>query len=197
MALQDILDVIAADAEKEAEALLAQSEQERAAREAEAQRRATERRQSIIADARTAAGHERARLLHRARLDNTRGLVAAQEDAFQAILQRARQQLSRLRQRDDYPALLSTWLDEALAAAHDAAVVSVHPDDEALARNLLAVRDRQARLECTLNTWGGLLVASEDGRVVVENTVEARLARALPDLRPLLAAQLTNPNQTP
>ncbi len=197
MALQHILEAIAADAESEAEALLAQAEQECAARVAEAQRRATERRQNIVADARIAAGHERARLLHRARLDNTRGLVAAQEDAFQSILRRAREQLGGLRQRSDYPALLAAWLDEALTAAHDAAVVSMHPDDEILVRDLLAARDRQVRLERTLATGGGVVVASQDGRVVVENTVEARLTRALPDLRSLLAAQLTGPSRTP
>jgi vacuolar-type H+-ATPase subunit E/Vma4 len=39
-----------------------------------------------------------------------------------------------------------------------------------------------------LNTWGGLIAASADGRVVVINTLEARLEQALPFLRRHLAA---------
>jgi vacuolar-type H+-ATPase subunit E/Vma4 len=39
-----------------------------------------------------------------------------------------------------------------------------------------------------LDCWGGLIAQSEDGRVVVINTLETRLERAIPYLRRYLAA---------
>jgi vacuolar-type H+-ATPase subunit E/Vma4 len=39
-----------------------------------------------------------------------------------------------------------------------------------------------------LNCWGGLIVKSEDGRVVVINSLETRLERAIPFLGHYLSA---------
>jgi vacuolar-type H+-ATPase subunit E/Vma4 len=43
-------------------------------------------------------------------------------------------------------------------------------------------------VSCELNCWGGLTAKSEDGRVVVINTLESRLERATAFLRRHLAA---------
>jgi len=43
-----------------------------------------------------------------------------------------------------------------------------------------------------LDCWGGLVAKSEDGRIVVINTLEERLERATPFLRRYLAAFFEN-----
>jgi vacuolar-type H+-ATPase subunit E/Vma4 len=61
------------------------------------------------------------------------------------------------------------------------------PRDRQLLDTLLSRMGLCLPISYTLNCWGGLIAASEDGRVVVINTVEARLERATPYLRGYLA----------
>ncbi len=196
MALQAILQAIADDAEAQAAAIVAQAETDAGLRLQSARRDAEERRQGILLKAAAEAENERSRLLHRARLDVSRVLVAAQEQAFQAIMAHTAELLAHARSRPDYPNLFTALMQQALDATSGPVSVGVHDVDRALATSVLAANprpapastsDRIVRLEAGLDTWGGVAVRSEDGRVVTTNTLESRLERSLPDLRPLLS----------
>ena len=187
MSLQHILQTIADDAEQQARAILQEAQARREARLAEAQQQADALRAQILAEAEAEAEQERARLLHRARLERMRKLVAVQETAFQAALQRARDRLAQTRGREDYPAIFAALLREALAAQEPGAVVHVAGEDRDLARRVLNELGQDAPLTGGLSAWGGVEVHSPDDRIITLNTLESRLSRAEPDLRPLLA----------
>lgn len=187
MALQDILEAIAAEAEAEATAILRQVEAEAAEQRAAAEKQANARRQQLLAEAEAQAAQERSRLLHRARLDTIRRLVEVQEQAFLAALNIAKDELARIRCRPEYDAVFAALLREALAVSEELTVVRVDPRDGERAMALVGATHT---VEPTLTTWGGVVALSRDGRVMVENTLESRLERALPDLRALLAPLL-------
>ena len=200
MALQDILDVIAADAEQEATAILTSASQAYEARLETARQEAAALHDDILADAERAAQQERARRLHRSRLENQRLQVQVQDAAFLAAVRCAQQTLAASRQRPDYDQILDRLLDEALAHFDEPVQVVVAPEDVDRVQPLLEARPGQSHtVETQTGLAPGVVVRSSDGRVVTENTVESRLQRALVDLRPLLADLLSDakPPQRP
>lgn len=200
MALQDILDVIAADAEQEATAILTSASQAYEARLETARQEAAALHDDILADAERAAQQERARRLHRSRLENQRLQVQVQDAAFLAAVRCAQQTLAASRQRPDYDQILNRLLDEALAHFDEPVQVVVAPEDVDRVQPLLEARPGQPHtVETQTGLAPGVVVRSSDGRVVTENTAESRLQRALVDLRPLLADLLSDakPPQRP
>lgn len=188
MALQDILRVIAADAEREAATLEQAGEAAYQAQLQAAAAQAEALRSAILAEARRTAEHEKARRLHRVRLEALREQVQVQEAAFREAVRRAQQQLAEARRRADYASLLASLLDEALAPFEEPVVVVVHPDDAAVVRDLLAAPGRPpSQVELDAGLAPGVIVRSHDGRLVSDNTLPSRLERALPDLHSLLS----------
>jgi vacuolar-type H+-ATPase subunit E/Vma4 len=200
VALQDILDVIAADAEQETTAILTSAGQAYDARLEAARQEAASLRDDILADAERAAQQERARRLHRSRLENQRLQVQVQDAAFLAAVRCAQQTLAGCRERPDYDQILYKLLDEALARFDEPVQVVVAPQDVDRVQALLEARPGQAHgVEAQAGLAPGVVVRSSDGRVITENTVESRLQRTLVDLRPLLADLLSDaePSERP
>lgn len=188
MALQDILRVIAADAEREVAALEQAGEAAYQARLRAAAAQAEELRAAILHEARRAAEHEKARRLHRVKLEALREQVQVQEASFREAVRRAQQQFIEARQRADYASLLAPLLTEALAPFEEPVVVVVHPDDADIIRDLLTAPGcPPSQVEMDASLAPGVVVRSRDGRLVSDNTLPSRLARALPDLHSLLS----------
>ena len=190
MALADILQ----DIEREADAEVARIGDE-ARREADrlvaAARSAADRDASELDEVRGAAfDEERRRLLILARTEATDALRGAREQLAEWVLERVRDRLGGVRAEPAYPAVLRALLDEALGALPDARTIAVDRRDVDLAETLVAQLDpagaRGLRVTPALETWGGVEVAAADPRLV-RDTLEERLARATPYLRPLLA----------
>jgi vacuolar-type H+-ATPase subunit E/Vma4 len=60
--------------------------------------------------------------------------------------------------------------------------------DRALLENILIAMELNPQVDYSLNSWGGIVAKSEDDRVVVINTLEARFERAAPQMRRYLGA---------
>ncbi|OFW71334.1 MAG: hypothetical protein A2Y55_05530 [Actinobacteria bacterium RBG_16_68_12] len=125
---------------------------------------------------------EAARRRSAARLDSGRMLREACEQSLQEALAGLRARLASFRDEEAYPKVLGTLLREAREALPVAARVLVDPRDAELARRLA---DGLA-LEPVLEVWGGVVLESDDGRLV-RNTLEERLTNAEPALRVELA----------
>lgn len=193
MSLQAILDNIRAvgdaqirEIEKEARiqssGILAQARMEAAQAEEEA---------SVNACAPAIA--ERARIIHRARLDALRIVGSIREDLVDGAITRTREHLAFFRSDPAYPKVLHTLTEEALAqlASSEGAGKSqllADPRDKRLMENILEDLNPNISVSYELNCWGGLIAQSEDERVVVINTLESRLEQAAPFLRSHLAA---------
>jgi vacuolar-type H+-ATPase subunit E/Vma4 len=188
MALQDILHIIVADAEHEAATIEQAGEAAYQARLQAAAAQAEALRAGILAEAQRDAEHEKARRLHRVKLEALREQVLVQEAAFKEAVRRSQQQLAQVRQQPDYATVLTQLLAEALAPFDEPVVVMVHPNDAGIIRDILSAPGHPpCQVEIDNNLAPGVVVRSHDGRLVSDNTLASRLQRALPDLHSLLS----------
>lgn len=137
---------------------------------------------------------ERARIFHRARLEALQIIGNGREALVDAALDQTRGHLEGLRTDEAYPSVLKRLTEDAL---NELAISLEEPGrarleadvrDRDLLENILAENRMNLEVDYTLNCWGGLIAKSQDGRVVVINTLEARFERATPFLRRYLAA---------
>jgi V/A-type H+-transporting ATPase subunit E len=147
---------------------------------------------------------ERARILHRAHLESLQILGNVREGLVDSALKQTHERLAGLRAQPAYPDVLRRLLIEALAELQSSqyedersvlgssCCLEADARDRPILENLLDELDLEFPVEYVLECWGGLTAKSEDGRVVVINTLEARLERAAPYLRFALAALFEN-----
>lgn len=193
MSLQAILDNIYASGE----AQIAEIEKASQARVGEVLAHARMEARQIEDDASAAASapaaQERARILHRARLEALRLVGSVREELVDTALCQTREHLANIRTNIAYVEVLPRLAEEALTALdaptrNEKAVLVVAEQDQDIIKKVLGELDENLQLSNDLQCWGGLIVRSEDGRVVVINTLEARLERATPFLRGYLAS---------
>lgn len=193
MSLQAILDRIQADGEAQVQEI----ELETRAQVGEILAAARMEAHQIEADARAAAtapaSRERARILHHARLEALQVVGNVREDLVDSTLAQTRQRLAAIRSTAYYMEVLEKLTREALAELTTPGRKSkvwllADPRDEKLLEPILAELDLDLLVSYELNSWGGLVAKSEDGRVVAINTLETRLERAASFLRGYLAA---------
>jgi V/A-type H+/Na+-transporting ATPase subunit E len=185
MALTDLLRAI----ETEADADRARAADEAAAAAAavveDARRDAkaleAELTEAGAAEGRRAAAHE----LALARLDAAATVRSAREEAFVSLLSRIRAELAAVRETSAYPKLFHALVAESGSALPNACELHVDPLDADLAGTVAP----DIRVEPTLDTWGGVELASDDGRTI-RDTLEERLANAELLLRQRLADRL-------
>lgn len=193
MSLQVILERIQATGDAQVQEI----ERESHRRASEILAQAYSEAEQIEADARAEssapANAERARILHRARLDALHILGAVREELVDTAIARMRERLASFRSDPAYSEVLKSLTEEALAGlaaseGTDHPRVQADPRDEHLLQNILADLKLNIPIQYELNTWGGLIASSADGRVVVTNTLERRLEQGMPFLRRHLAA---------
>jgi V/A-type H+-transporting ATPase subunit E len=143
---------------------------------------------------------ERARILHRARLEGLQILGNVREGLVDSAFKQTHERLAGLRSQPTYPDVLRRLLVEALSelqssqyedkksANGPACCLEADARDRAILENLLDELNLEFPVEYRLECWGGLIAKSFDDRVVVINTLEARLERAASYLRFTLAS---------
>ncbi|MEJ2348340.1 MAG: V-type ATP synthase subunit E [Anaerolineales bacterium] len=154
--------------------------------------------QTIAEQARTSAAmpaaKERARIAHRARLEALRVFGNVRESLIDTALDQTRGRLATIRAESVYPLVLRNLVKEALteleASLGDMTCAHLEADihDRALLENILIAMELNPQVDYSLNSWGGIVAKSEDDRVVVINTLEARFERAAPQMRRYLGA---------
>jgi vacuolar-type H+-ATPase subunit E/Vma4 len=136
---------------------------------------------------------ERARIIHRARLESLHVVGAVRENLVDTAVNRMREHLASFRSASAYPLALRKLTEETLAqlAASEGdgkPRLLSDPRDKKLLEKILKELKLNISVSYELNCWGGVIAQSEDGRVVVINTLEARLNQATLFLRRYLAA---------
>lgn len=144
-----------------------------------ARRQADEVRGDHMAEAARRIEVERHQRLYRAREDEKAGIARVREEHLESAVAAAREELACRRGQDGYPDVLKGLLHEALdTLGEDGPRVHVDPRDEATVRALLEDSPGGPPVLPDLETAGGVVVDSADGRIRVDNTFESRLARA-------------------
>jgi V/A-type H+-transporting ATPase subunit E len=191
MALDDLLRAIESDAAAER----ARAERETASQATAIVQRARQQAGELEAElsatpeAEARAEAETARAL--ARLEASGAVRAAQEEAFASLLTRIRAELAALRDTGLYPELFRALLAESRAALPAARRLRVDRRDLDLATPLAG----GLQVDPALDTWGGVELGSDDGRIV-RNTVEERLANAELVLRRRFAQRLATATES-
>lgn len=199
MTIQALLTAIEADGAAQLAELKAAAGAEAEAILAAAQAEATARQQAAYVAALQPVAASRARRLHAARLAALRLNQAAQAERQRRLLDAIRARLATVRDRPDYLAALNSLIAEALNLLGPPAdaplppeqrpILVIDPRDEMLVATILADSTLPVTVVTTLQCQGGVVARSADGRIVVDNTLAARLAR----LEPYLAALLPEP----
>ena len=157
-------------------------------------------REEAQAAALAPASRERARIIHRARLDGLQIVGNVRESFVDAALDQTRGRLAGIRSTPAYPTVLRQLAQEALAELEGSlevpgtAGIEADPRDKELLENILFDMGLDLKVSYDLHAWGGVIAKSQDNRVVVINTLESRLERAAPYLRHFLAAFFENQN---
>lgn len=134
-----------------------------------------------------------------------RDLLEAQEAELQGLFQAARRRLAD-RKSCDYPAVLAGLAAQAIGAmATDKVTLELGPADQAIATEpwLAEVRRRVGRdVAIAVSPEAaaidaGLIVRSADGRLLYDDSLDARLKRLAPDLRRQLAAEVFAQKEPP
>lgn len=131
---------------------------------------------------------ERARILHRARLAALHILGDEREGLVDSAMEQAHGRLANLRSASIYPEVLRKLLIEALEGLQKIGRLEADERDRPILENLINEMGLDLPVRYSLKCWGGLIAESEDGRLVVINTLNARFERATPYLRRSLAA---------
>lgn len=192
MSLQVILEEIRASGDMQVQEIEKTTQSQVSETLAQARREARQIEEDSRAIASAPAIAERARIFHRARLESLRIVGDVREDMVDTAITRTRERLASLRADLSYPAVLRKLTEEALTelASGNAGKTQLlaDPRDRSLLKNILDDLQLELPVSYELNCWGGLTAKSEDGRVVVINTLESRLERATAFLRRHLAA---------
>ena len=194
MSLQAILDVIRAAGDAKLHELARSSDTQVREILANASEVAQKIGEEACAKAAAPADRERARILHRANLESLRLLGNVREELVTAALDQTRGRLANARNEHFYPAVLRRLVEETLTEFdeqdQETGQIELRVDlhDQALISRILSDMGLTLPIHYDVSCWGGLTAQSKDGKIVVVNTLEARLQRALPYLRRFLAA---------
>jgi vacuolar-type H+-ATPase subunit E/Vma4 len=140
------------------------------------------------------AYRERARILQRARLEALRLTGNVRESLLDTVLDQTRGRLLGMRSDPTYPESLRRLTQQALAELEESQGeqvqprLSADPRDQNCLESILDEMGLEPPVNYDIECRGGLIVKSHNSRIVVINTFEARLERATPALRRLLAA---------
>jgi vacuolar-type H+-ATPase subunit E/Vma4 len=136
-----------------------------------------------LAKAQFTLASERARRLTRARFSVQRESIVTKQALADEAFASARSRLGEVRQRPEYPAIFMELAREALEGVAGRICIQVDARDAPLAASVLRELGFQGELVTEFVTAGGLRVEVDGGRIVSDNTLEARLAKAERSLR--------------
>lgn len=191
MALVEMLRALEEEASVRVARLRRRAEVEGQALLRAAEERVRPLQEEALAKARLALVGERARRLARARFALRKEVAAVKEELVDQVFRAVEARLGEVRRRPSYPATFRVLATEALVGVTGPATLAVAPPDQELAVKVLAELGLEGEVVANLSTAGGLKVTLGNGRVTIDNTLEARLSRAQAFLRTEVNRRLT------
>jgi V/A-type H+/Na+-transporting ATPase subunit E len=180
--VKEVSDVVLDKVRQQAEAILGAA-QEEAARELEESRR--RRRQRIEADHKrrlAEADVESARIVAQGTMQARNVIAAAKAAVIDTIVAQARAKLAGMPVERERLRRLLTEAVDGMGKGHQVIVI-VAEDSQDVAREVLADDPRLAAITgqvVSRNIGGGVVVESENGALVVDNSYAARLEMLIP-----------------
>jgi V/A-type H+-transporting ATPase subunit E len=118
-----------------------------------------------------------AKTVNAARLQARRDLAAVRDEAVDRVFTLAAEKLAATRGSASYEAVFKALAEEAMAGVEGECELLVASADAELAKRVVGEIGARCTVSPTLDTIGGVVVASDGGRIVRQNTFESRLAK--------------------
>lgn len=134
---------------------------------------------------------ERNKLIYKAKAESKMRVLKEKEEVIQRAFAEAKKRLEGFRNDINYKANFKKMVQEAvLALEAENVVFHIDKRDENVCKHVLNELNGNAEFVNDLTSLGGLEVSTEDGKIVVFNTIESRLANAEELLRRQIFATL-------
>ncbi len=117
-------------------------------------------------------------------------VLQAQHEYYLQAIETTRSGLRKVCERPDYSQVLKKLLQEATADFPAAATVLVRPQDVAAVKGMLEKLNLKLVVVSSQDAPVGVVVSSQDGKLVRYNTLNSRLEKALPHLSTQIASVL-------
>lgn len=177
MAIEDIFRALEEQADAEVNQILHVATVQADAVEHEARDEAERITKSRIALAEDAVRAKAAKAVNAARLQVRRDLAEVRDGAVDSVFAKAAERLAAMRGTPEYERVFTALAEEALSSIDVECELQVAAADAALAKKVAAKLGAAATVSPTLDTIGGLVISTHDGRVVRRNTFESRLLK--------------------
>lgn len=184
MAVTQVLRALEAEATARFERIRQRAEREARTIREGAEERCRPLREEAFRRVQPTLAAERSRRLGKAAFAVRREVAGVQEEVLAGVFQEAMARLNGLRRLSCYPAVFRSLAREALTGVRGRVRAVVAAEDLVLATETLRELGAEAEVEPGLSSAGGLRLEAGEGRIVIDNTVEARLAQAEHFLRP-------------
>jgi V/A-type H+-transporting ATPase subunit E len=161
----------------------------------EIRRAAEEKAESIkieyLTKAQKSVQTERNKLIYQAKAESKMRIIKEKEQVIQRAFIEAKKRLEGFRNDSNYEENFKKMLQEAvLALEAERVVFHIDKRDESLCKQVLNELHHNSESVNDLTSLGGLEVSTKDGKIVVFNTIESRLANAEELLRRHIFATL-------
>jgi V/A-type H+/Na+-transporting ATPase subunit E len=132
-----------------------------------------------------AAESERNKLVSSANEEAKMRIMKAKDAIFQKAFVEAERNLSSVRSLPQYGDTFKEMVREAMRELEgETVVLHIDPRDEQLCRKTVQELQIQGDIVTDLDSAGGLVASTADGRYIILNTIESRLERAREILKP-------------
>ena len=183
MPIANILGAMQTQADAEIARITDAAEREAAQLLAEAETQASAVRARHRARVEPLIATESASVLNHAKLGALRAYANAREHLVNDAFAQAHARLVCVRASNDYAAIFRALAREAIQALRGDLIARVDPRDVALAHATFTALGANVAIQAAPIPLGGLELATRYGRIVIDNTLAARLERAREMLR--------------
>jgi vacuolar-type H+-ATPase subunit E/Vma4 len=156
---------------------------------ATAENEAEKQKKRILKDAHARLTRTQAVIEQRAHMQALQSHARSRQKLIEMALEKTQSKLSEIRERSEYPSILSRMISDSLHAIHpsllDGQKIILHLDerDAKIVQKIELPYQELVVNQFDLQCSGGCEAESEDAFVKVLNTFESRFSRALPEIQ--------------
>jgi V/A-type H+-transporting ATPase subunit E len=195
-----IIQEINREAEQKIGYILSEAQREAERLKEEAKKRAEAKAEWILRKAKTQAEIEKQRIIANAKLEVRKRKLAVQEELISQVIESLKERLANLPEDEYFPMLVELTVKAVEELGVDKVVVRSNERTlKLIVERLTEFREKlkealgkdvEVIIGEPVQTIGGVIVESADGKVRVDNTFEARIERFESELRATIAKAL-------
>lgn len=103
-----------------------------------------------------------------------------QYQLFDEVVQKAKQNLTKVRSQQDYQDILARLISEAVQECEGCDTIIVHENDVNQVKKIANKLELKQNIVGVKNVSGGAIASAYQGKIKVDNTLDARIEQAIP-----------------